>query len=181
MPPYRAWFPKGTQAQIASRDVLKEFQRSWKWHHPLEELQLGFADQFAAVRDIGYYHGGDTLYWFESVPGTWHECCLVPPPRVKTVKALFDELKALPWPSIAGSVADFALYESLLAGFAERVVKGDLVDLSKLPVPDAGTLGHVERLRARSDLSTDDKNFLNYFDVTERLRSAVSSATSDTD
>lgn len=27
-------------------------------------------------REIGYYHGGDELYWLKGVPGVWHERCL---------------------------------------------------------------------------------------------------------
>jgi hypothetical protein len=30
----------------------------------------------STVARLGYYHGGDELYWFDDIPGTWHECCL---------------------------------------------------------------------------------------------------------
>jgi hypothetical protein len=25
------------------------------------------------IKSVGYYHGGDELYWLEEIPGTWHE------------------------------------------------------------------------------------------------------------
>jgi len=79
MPIYDASYPTGSQVKIASRTVLLEFQRAWKYHHKLEEAQIEYAGKTAVVKSIGYYHGGDVLYWLEEVPGTWHECCLLPP------------------------------------------------------------------------------------------------------
>lgn len=79
MHPYAATFPKGSRAQIVSLRTLEDFQRSWRLHHPLDPEQLAYAGQTAVVADVGYYHGGDVLYQFEQVPGTWHECCLEMP------------------------------------------------------------------------------------------------------
>jgi hypothetical protein len=74
--PYKADFPKGTKVQIADRVFLEHFRQTWKYHHKLAPEQLGFADQIADVKSVGFYHGGDELYELEGVPGMWHEACL---------------------------------------------------------------------------------------------------------
>jgi len=80
MPPYSASFPEGTRTQIAALPTLAEFQRSWKFHHPLQPDQLAYAGKVSVVERVGYYHGGDALYWLEGLPGVWHECCLIEAP-----------------------------------------------------------------------------------------------------
>jgi hypothetical protein len=77
MPDYNASYPDGSQVKIASRAVLEEFQRTWKFHDKLTIGQLRYADSNAIVKSHGYYFGGTALYWLEDVPGTWHECCLL--------------------------------------------------------------------------------------------------------
>jgi hypothetical protein len=76
MPPYKELFPKGSRVRVRSRDVLLEFQRTWRFHDPLSDEMLPFAEHAATVSSLGYYHGGDVLYWLDGVPGTWHEVCL---------------------------------------------------------------------------------------------------------
>jgi hypothetical protein len=46
----------------------------------LQPEQLECAGRVGVVKAVGYYHGGDVLYWFEDLPGTWHECCPVQAP-----------------------------------------------------------------------------------------------------
>ena len=75
---YREKYPAGSSVRIADRLTLEEFRRTWKYHHKLEEQQLGYHDQVAVVTKVGFYHGGDVLYWLEGIPGTWHECFLRP-------------------------------------------------------------------------------------------------------
>jgi len=72
---------------------------------------------------------------------------------MEEVKRLYERLQALPWPALAGHVGDFALYESLLAGCANRVVQGHLLDLSSIPQPDTATANAVSEIRTRSQLS----------------------------
>ena len=74
--PYKLEFPEGTRVCIASRPELERFQREWRLHDPLQLEQLDFADRISTVARTGIYHGGDELYWFDDIPGTWHECCL---------------------------------------------------------------------------------------------------------
>jgi hypothetical protein len=74
--PYNADFPVGTRVRIADRAFLEEFSRTWQYHHPLRSDQLDHAGAIAEIRDLGYYHGGDELYWLRGVPGVWHEECL---------------------------------------------------------------------------------------------------------
>jgi hypothetical protein len=79
MPPYNEQFPVGTCVQIASKEQLEGFWRSWQYHHPLTVEQLAFAGRPAVVRSVGFYHGGDVLYELEGIPGIWHERCLANP------------------------------------------------------------------------------------------------------
>jgi len=73
---YNALFEVGAPVRIQSLDALNAFRRSWKFHHPLADEQLAFADQSATVATVGFYHGGDVLYTLKDVPGIWHERCL---------------------------------------------------------------------------------------------------------
>ncbi|MBA3963930.1 MAG: hypothetical protein H0X40_18800 [Chthoniobacterales bacterium] len=45
-------------------------------HDPLRPEPLAFAGNISTVAHTGVHHGGDELYWFDDIPGTWHECCL---------------------------------------------------------------------------------------------------------
>jgi len=76
--PYTAEFPIDTNVQIKSHLELKEFQKSWKKHHPLNRKQLEFGGRTARVKEVSFYHGGDELYVLEGIPGIWHEHCLRP-------------------------------------------------------------------------------------------------------
>lgn len=73
---YAADYPKVTLVKIATRQDLEKFRDTWRLHHPIQPEQLQYADQVDRVSSVGYYHGGDVLYWLEEFPGTWHECCL---------------------------------------------------------------------------------------------------------
>lgn len=76
MPPYNELFPVGSSVKVGSLEQLEEFRRIWKYHNPLLAEQLRFAGRNATVRKVGFYHGGDVLYWLDDTPGTWHEECL---------------------------------------------------------------------------------------------------------
>jgi hypothetical protein len=78
MPEYQERFRKGSFVQIADHDSLGHFRATWKYHHPLSESQIKYANNFACVVDVGFYHGGDVLYWLDAVPGVWHGQCLKP-------------------------------------------------------------------------------------------------------
>jgi len=80
--PYNADFPVGTEVRIASRAFMEEFKKTWRYHHPLTLEQLPFAGATAEVERLGYFHGGDELYWLKGVIGVWHEqCSSADPPR----------------------------------------------------------------------------------------------------
>ena len=74
--PYGADFPVGSSVRIAERALLERFMQEWKYQNPIEQQQLAYAGKVAVIRKLGYYHGGDELYWLEGVPGVWHERCL---------------------------------------------------------------------------------------------------------
>jgi len=70
---YREKYPKRSTVEIAKRDVLEDFIRTWKLHHRLEPQQLDYAERTGKIKSVGFYHGGDVLYEIEGVPGIWHE------------------------------------------------------------------------------------------------------------
>lgn len=75
---YNATYPEGSAVRIAPREFLERFMREWKYHHPLQPEQLGFAGRKAIVATVGFYHGGDQVYTLRDIPGTWNEECLGP-------------------------------------------------------------------------------------------------------
>jgi hypothetical protein len=76
VPAYQERFPVGARVRIAGRSKLELFRKQWTFHHPLEPEQVSFADRETTVKEVGFYHGGDPLYWLEGIPGVWHEECL---------------------------------------------------------------------------------------------------------
>jgi hypothetical protein len=76
MPDYKEQYPVGAIVQVASRDELNEFLRTWRYHHKLRPEQLEFAGRTSRVEDLSFYHGGDVLYRLADIPGIWHERCL---------------------------------------------------------------------------------------------------------
>jgi hypothetical protein len=78
--PYQEEHAKGSRVRIASRPVLEQFLRDWKYHNKLQAQQLNYADHLAEVESVGFYHGGDELYKLKGIPGVWHPQCLLPGP-----------------------------------------------------------------------------------------------------
>jgi hypothetical protein len=62
--------------RVKLRSFLEQFQREWKYHHPISNEQLDFAGVTDTVKGAAFYHGGDVLYTLCETPGTWHEKCL---------------------------------------------------------------------------------------------------------
>ena len=77
---YRELYPEGTAVQIANREALAEFRRTWRFHHPLTDEQMDRAGVVSLVKSVGFYHGGDVLYELDGILGIWHEACLAAAP-----------------------------------------------------------------------------------------------------
>jgi hypothetical protein len=52
-------FPAGSRVRVKPRSFLEQFQREWKYHHPVSNEQLDFAGVTDTVKGAGFYHGGD--------------------------------------------------------------------------------------------------------------------------
>ncbi len=63
---------------IADQKVLEEFQKSWVFHHGLEDGQLKYAGKAAKIVKRSFFRNGDILCELEGLPGVWHEKCLSP-------------------------------------------------------------------------------------------------------
>lgn len=74
--PYLEDFPVGTVVEVAPREQLNDFARTWRGHHPLQPTQMAYAAVTTSVVRVFFYHGADELYELENVPGLWHEACL---------------------------------------------------------------------------------------------------------
>jgi hypothetical protein len=71
--PYQERFLVGTGVRVAPRQQLEQFKETWRFHHPLTRDQLRSRKGQATVREVAFYHGGDVLYTWDGIPGTWHE------------------------------------------------------------------------------------------------------------
>jgi hypothetical protein len=89
---------------------------------------------------------------------------------VSEIQELFDRLRRAPFPTLGKRVGDFPLYDSLLAGCAERACRGEVVPPSEIPVPDDETSRCVAELQQRSDIRQEERAFLQYFDLLEQIR-----------
>jgi hypothetical protein len=92
---------------------------------------------------------------------------------MKDIKTLYERLRATPSPAPADRVGDFALYESLLAGCADRVASGGLFDISRVPNPDDETVAYVATLREKLERTHEESTLLEYFGLLEEIRSAL--------
>lgn len=79
MPPYQEQFPVGRRVRVKERPFLEQFQRDWKYHHPISADQLDAAGKMDTVKSVGFYHGEYALYELSEISGTWHEACLESP------------------------------------------------------------------------------------------------------
>jgi hypothetical protein len=76
--PYKEQYPVGSRVRVKPRSFLEQFQREWKYHHPVSNEQLDSAGISDTVKGAAFYHGSDVLYTLSNTPGIWHEACLEP-------------------------------------------------------------------------------------------------------
>jgi hypothetical protein len=76
MKPYEGLFAVGSRVCIADLVMLQRFLETWRLHNPLKPEQLTYAGRTAEVERVGFYHGGEPLYFLKNTPGVWHEQCL---------------------------------------------------------------------------------------------------------
>lgn len=89
------------------------------------------------------------------------------------LRELYERLRATPFPALGKRVGDFVLYDSLLAGCADRVARGERVAVVEIPIPDDETMSFVNELRRKQSLGREEHDFLSYFDLLEQIRSAL--------
>jgi hypothetical protein len=89
------------------------------------------------------------------------------------LRTLFAEFLAAPFPRLGGSVGRFAAYDGDIAGYATRAIEGEAIDASVLPEPDSETKDLVRRLRTSQSRSADEAEFLQYFDLLDRVRQGI--------
>lgn len=90
-----------------------------------------------------------------------------------SIKEFYQAVRSTAFPVIGKRVGDFPLYDSLLAGCADRASHGRPVLISELPLPDQETLKFIEELRGNHSPTNEEQLFLQYFDMLESLRMAL--------
>jgi hypothetical protein len=92
---------------------------------------------------------------------------------MREVGELYAQARRKRFPALGKRVGDFAFYDSLLAGCADRAANGEALDPNEVPIPDDETVRHVEFLREKAGLTNEETEFLEYFDLLEEIRSAI--------
>ena len=62
VPVYKELYPVGTEVRVLPRGKLEDFQRTWRYHHALQDGQLPYAGAVARIATVAFYHGGEVLY-----------------------------------------------------------------------------------------------------------------------
>jgi hypothetical protein len=93
--------------------------------------------------------------------------------KLDRVRTLFTQLTAEPFPQMGKIVGEFVLYDALLAGTADSVLASNSIVLDHIPNPDAETVDTMNNLKARTALSNDERDLVNYFDLLTKLRHAL--------
>jgi hypothetical protein len=90
-------------------------------------------------------------------------------------KSVLESLRRRPFPRLGKQVGDFPLFDSLRAGATDRYLRGKAVNRAEIPEPDLETLEAVTalRLKARAQLSEEERDFLEYFEHMEQVRAAL--------
>lgn len=104
MPAYHSIFDHHDCVKVVSAPILEQFFKEWKYHHPLSDEQLKYADEKLFIDRVSYYHGGTPLYqlfrWnFDGtrvfIPGIWHEAVLNEAPPSWKFQRASDILEAI--------------------------------------------------------------------------------------
>ncbi|HVR47582.1 MAG TPA: hypothetical protein VMT95_13210 [Candidatus Binatia bacterium] len=67
----------GSRVRIAPLEALREFMKTWHYHHALVPEQLRYADMVTRIASVEYYHGGDVVYTLDDTGNfAWLEPCL---------------------------------------------------------------------------------------------------------
>src|SRR6266536_3390142 len=92
---------------------------------------------------------------------------------MNTENQLYERFRLAPFPVLGKEVGDFALYNSLLAGCADRSFRGGRIAASEVPVPDSATIERVQELRHKKILNANEQAFILYFELLEQIRLAL--------
>ncbi len=95
---------------------------------------------------------------------------------LELIKTEFERLKCKPFPPHGKSIGEFPLYDTLLMGIVSSYLGGEKVSAESIPFADTETVQEVERLRKKSKINIEQKQFLDYFNCLESLRKSLHSA-----
>lgn len=85
-------------------------------------------------------------------------------------RELHTTFRRLRFPRLGKVVGGFPLYDSLCAGLFERIAGGERIAREELPVPDEDVIRFVSEIREKRDLSNEEREFLEYCDLIDKLK-----------
>lgn len=91
----------------------------------------------------------------------------------KSIHALFDDFKNVPFPQLGKMVGDFPFYDSLIAGIVSSFLKGERIDPATIPVPDPETEQVLEALIRKQSPNAQEIEFASYVRLLNELREEV--------
>ncbi len=89
---------------------------------------------------------------------------------MKDLQFYYSLLCATPMPHLGKLIGDFALYDSLLAGWAGRAMRGEIVGAGDLPDLDDETRMLAEHVRQTATPTFEELEFVKYLDLTDAVR-----------
>jgi len=87
---------------------------------------------------------------------------------------LYKRYVATKFPSLGKSVGHFPLYDSIVAGYASRLAVGSPLDEGALELDsDPETRDTVASLRIKNGLTSEEREFLDYYSLLQEMRRAI--------
>lgn len=92
---------------------------------------------------------------------------------MNTLAKLFETMSRRTLPTLGKEVGNFDFYDSLLAGQASSVSDGAILGEAEIVKPDSETLSLVSQLQLKEVLTPEEKDFLDYFQLTDQVRTEI--------
>jgi hypothetical protein len=86
---------------------------------------------------------------------------------------LYSRFLSMRFPALGKSIGNFPLYDGIVAGAISSYLQGADVHPADIEPPDHQTLDEITALFSKSELSDDEKYFLEYWRTLEELRLRV--------
>lgn len=96
---------------------------------------------------------------------------------MKATPIALSTFLSLPFPALAARTGDCGLWDAYLRGIVSRAATGETFTEEQIPLPDDATAAYIAALRAKKNLSEDEKSFLDYASAAEAAMEALKQMT----